>query len=88
VKVGDVVRLKSGGPLMTVRSVEPGGALFCICYDAERQRFDEILLPRDAVTLVPDRAELHSGNCTGFTAGEPFDRDRCNCAPTFIPRQQ
>jgi uncharacterized protein YodC (DUF2158 family) len=39
-KVGDVVRLKSGGPAMTVTSVEPGEgdgghAVFCIWFNAK-----------------------------------------------------
>ena len=33
-KPGDIVRLKSGGPAMTVSSEESGGAFLCQWFDA------------------------------------------------------
>jgi uncharacterized protein YodC (DUF2158 family) len=32
-RVGDVVMLKSGGPLMTVKEVMPGGDVLCVWFD-------------------------------------------------------
>jgi uncharacterized protein YodC (DUF2158 family) len=36
-KVGDIVQLKSGGPKMTVESIESTGAAFCVWFDETPQ---------------------------------------------------
>ena len=36
-KVGDIVQLKSGGPRMTVESVEATNSLFCVWFDETEQ---------------------------------------------------
>ncbi len=36
-KVGDIVQLKSGGPRMTVESIESAGAAFCVWFDETPQ---------------------------------------------------
>jgi uncharacterized protein YodC (DUF2158 family) len=47
-KPGDVVQLKSGGPPMTVESVEPNGVI-CSWFDAKNRKNDRF----DEVALVP-----------------------------------
>lgn len=34
---GDVVQLKSGGPVMTVQEIESGDQVFCIWFDKTKQ---------------------------------------------------
>lgn len=36
--VGDVVQLKSGGPLMTVEEIEGSASLYCIWFDKTDQK--------------------------------------------------
>ena len=48
-KKGDVVRLKSGGPRMTISSVEDDGRFFCLWFDGNDQKqkiFDGAVLMR------------------------------------------
>jgi uncharacterized protein YodC (DUF2158 family) len=49
-KAGDLVRLKSGSPLMTVEAVEPSGVI-CTWFDEKKnlkqQRFLEVTLELD-----------------------------------------
>jgi uncharacterized protein YodC (DUF2158 family) len=51
---GDVVQLKSGGPVMTVESVEPSGVI-CTWFDAknnhQQRRFLEVTLEKYDPTL-------------------------------------
>ena len=35
--VGDVVRLNSGGPIMTVGTIEDGENMYCIWFDGAKQ---------------------------------------------------
>jgi len=35
--VGDTVQLKSGGPIMTVHSIEDRDAVYCVWFDANKQ---------------------------------------------------
>jgi uncharacterized protein YodC (DUF2158 family) len=50
-KPGDTVRLKSGGPLMTVHSIESHGAIWCEWFDQKNQPQGKSFL---AATLVAD----------------------------------
>lgn len=34
---GDLVQLKSGGPLMTVKQIQSNGDLFCIWFEGAKQ---------------------------------------------------
>ncbi len=34
-KIGDVVRMRSGGPTMTVKHVDPDGAVHVVWFDSE-----------------------------------------------------
>ena len=47
---GDVVQLKSGGPIMTVEEVSEGG-VFCIWFDGKKKCSDT----SNPATLCPDR---------------------------------
>lgn len=39
--IGDVVRLKSGGPAMTVEAVAPsGGGLVCVWFNKDGMKFE------------------------------------------------
>ena len=37
-KIGDVVQLKSGGPIMTVSHLHDAGALECMWFDGNQRR--------------------------------------------------
>lgn len=39
-KIGDVVRMKSGGPRMTVSGEADGGALTCRWFNQDGRKFD------------------------------------------------
>ena len=44
-KPGDVVRLKSGGPLMTVHAVNPDGeTVQCVWFVDKKQQFGEFMI--------------------------------------------
>ncbi len=54
-KVGDEVKLKSGGPAMTVEEVNEAG-IWCVWFDgkkAERQIFQSATLKRHTPNLEP-----------------------------------
>ncbi len=57
-EIGDIVRLRSGGPLMTVHNVDdysptgPNPGLLCIWFDGAK-RVQEVFHPK-AVELEPD----------------------------------
>jgi len=38
IKKGDVVKLKSGSPAMTVESVDSKGMLTCVWYDSDKKK--------------------------------------------------
>jgi len=50
-KVGDVVQLKSGGPLMTVRSVDENSVL-CVWFDGKDSKSGRF--PGATLNLVPE----------------------------------
>jgi uncharacterized protein YodC (DUF2158 family) len=52
-KVGDVVRLKSGGPDMTVTGVAIGGDLICRWFEGDTARIDTF--PSGALIRPPER---------------------------------
>jgi uncharacterized protein YodC (DUF2158 family) len=61
-KVGDTVRLKSGGPVMTVRSVDDTGKDFTACMyfqDGQYVGLTSSIWFNDALL---DRVDLESGN--------------------------
>jgi len=49
--VGDVVRLKSGGPEMTVKNITPEGFVSCIWFDPDGQ-YDQTTMPASCLELV------------------------------------
>lgn len=58
-KVGDVVRLKSGGPKMTVMTLNAASlsyrqALQCSWFDEEKQEFQYGNFPPESLMLVPE----------------------------------
>ena len=53
-KVGDVVQLKSGGPLMTVRAIEEN-SVFCVWFDGKDTKSGRF--PGATLTLVPEENE-------------------------------
>lgn len=44
-KVGDLVQLKSGGPIMTVAGAQEGGRVRCSWWSDKDQKFDEGYFP-------------------------------------------
>ena len=36
--IGDVVQLKSGGPVMTVESVDSDGSVYCAWFDSKEKK--------------------------------------------------
>lgn len=61
-KVGDVVRLNSGGPPMTVGEVAPNGALFCTFYNRDSREFtDRVFRPCEVhATKLDSRTEYYA----------------------------
>lgn len=52
-KVGDVVRLKSGGPDMTIGTIEPGQPKFASCRWFDGKKLKQSTFPLDLLVLVP-----------------------------------
>jgi uncharacterized protein YodC (DUF2158 family) len=50
-KKGDVVTLKSGGPLMTIRLIRHDGSLLCMWFDSKKERKED--------DFDPDTVKLH-----------------------------
>jgi uncharacterized protein YodC (DUF2158 family) len=66
-KVGDVVRLKSGGPQMTVKEVRRDGKLACIWFDDKNKHdggvfVSEMLDPAGQASGASSRVERSSGS--------------------------
>ncbi|QDQ25949.1 DUF2158 domain-containing protein [Chitinimonas arctica] len=53
IKVGDVVVLKSGGPLMTVESLSQAMKAFCIWFDGPT-RFEGYFVPETLKIVTPN----------------------------------
>jgi uncharacterized protein YodC (DUF2158 family) len=52
-KAGDTVRLKSGGPLMTI-SVIRGDTVFCVWFDGKKKNVESFRME----SLVPDDGKV------------------------------
>lgn len=67
-KIGDVVRLRSGGPAMTVTEVmgprEEGSVEACRCYFFGENRVCEVLLPGGALDAVTKEGNRSDGTVT------------------------
>ena len=55
-KVGDVVRLKSGGPLMTVQQATYADNIMCTWFGENNKRMSEGFHPRTLQKIVPEGA--------------------------------
>ena len=53
-KVGDVVRLKSGGPKMTVEDIREGGDIYCCWFDDNAKKGD--IFKREILKKTEDRS--------------------------------
>ena len=49
-KLGDLVQLKSGGPVMTVTSLKDAGAVYCCWFGPDEKKRGDSFIP---VTLKP-----------------------------------
>jgi uncharacterized protein YodC (DUF2158 family) len=58
-KLGDVVQRKTGGPEMAVTDAS-GASIRCMCFDQEKQDFDERQLDRDTLKPVRDPSQRRS----------------------------
>jgi uncharacterized protein YodC (DUF2158 family) len=54
-KIGDIVRLKSGGPAMTINRVHPN-SVTCIYYNEQTNVFEFLL------DVMPECLEISTGN--------------------------
>ena len=63
IEVGSVVQLKSGGPVMTVTSVDQGVAK-CLWYEENlvAPQWHNMELPIPALTVVPERLGLSAAD--------------------------
>lgn len=53
-EIGDVVRLKSGGPTMTIDMLDcPPGWVMCVWYDNDLKHFDTQFFSSSALYLAP-----------------------------------
>jgi uncharacterized protein YodC (DUF2158 family) len=68
-RVGDVVQLKSGGPLMTVDGSDDNGMIVCSWFGRKakrrQDRFAEATLQRVEAHSVPPTAIVANGRRTG-----------------------
>ena len=55
-QVGDVVRLKSGGPLMTVQQATYADNIMCTWFDENNKRLSEGFHPRTLQNVAPEGA--------------------------------
>ena len=55
-QVGDVVRLKSGGPLMTVQQATYADSIMCTWFGEDNRRMSEGFHPRTLQRIVPEGA--------------------------------
>lgn len=55
-EVGDVVRLKSGGPLMTVQQATYADNIVCTWFGENNKRLSEGFHPRTLQTMGPEGA--------------------------------
>ena len=55
-EVGDVVRLKSGGPLMTVQQATYADNIVCTWFDENNKRLSEGFHPRTLQPMGPEGA--------------------------------
>jgi len=55
-QVGDVVRLKSGGPLMTVQQATYADNIVCTWFGEDNKRLSEGFHPRTLQTMGPEGA--------------------------------
>lgn len=74
-KIGDLVHLKSGGPRMTVKSVDPkNGRVYCQWFAGNA--LNEDYFPKDALVIHPGTGELVSPVGEITFHGITFSRDR------------
>lgn len=45
-KVGDLVQLKSGGPLMVIRSIDSDGDVYCEWFDSKQELKGNSFVPQ------------------------------------------
>jgi uncharacterized protein YodC (DUF2158 family) len=96
-EVGSVVRLKTGGPSMTVERVHPdGGVITCVWFDeiisekaAGWGKFNREKFDADALEVVEEQAPIRESNhrVTGHHAGCPalgIRGSQCTCPPDGV----